>query len=188
MYRRIIVVASVFVLVIVTVASFFSIRITMQEEQGALCEQLMQAARYAARSAKKEEDLDHIAALMGARVTRISLAGEVLYDSGGQSGYYLDQPDVIRAISAGAGEEISFTGRLAQMQVAVSVRQGDSILRLTKSQTVFRNGDWGLFAALMCILLVVAIYISFVMASSKSPLKRRISSSSNPVLRSSAAM
>ena len=164
MYRRIIVVASVFVLVIVTVASFFSIRITMQEEQGALCEQLMQAARYAARSAKKEEDLDHIAALMGARVTRISLAGEVLYDSGGQSGYYLDQPDVIRAISAGAGEEISFTGRLAQMQVAVSVRQGDSILRLTKSQTVFRNGDWGLFAALMCILLVVAIYISFVMA------------------------
>ena len=62
------------------------------------------------------------------------------------------------------GEEISFTGRLAQMQVAVSVRQGDSILRLTKSQTVFRNGDWGLFAALMCILLVVAIYISFVMA------------------------
>ena len=51
MYRRIIVVASVFVLVIVTVASFFSIRITMQEEQGALCEQLMQAARYAARSA-----------------------------------------------------------------------------------------------------------------------------------------
>ena len=63
MYRRIIVVASVFVLVIVTVASFFSIRITMQEEQGALCEQLMQAARYAARSAKKEEDLDHIAAL-----------------------------------------------------------------------------------------------------------------------------
>ena len=33
MYRRIIVVASVFVLVIVTVASFFSIRITMQEEQ-----------------------------------------------------------------------------------------------------------------------------------------------------------
>lgn len=89
---------------------------------------------------------------------------EVLYDSGGQSGYYLDQPDVIRAISAGAGEEISFTGRLAQMQVAVSVRQGDSILRLTKSQTVFRNGDWGLFAALMCILLVVAIYISFVMA------------------------
>ena len=164
MYRRIIVVASVFVLVIVTVASFFSIRITMQEEQGALCEQLMQAARYAARSAKKEEDLDHIAALMGARVTRISLDGEVLYDSGGQSGYYLDQPDVIRAISAGAGEEISFTGRLAQMQVAVSVRQGDSILRLTKSQTVFRNGDWGLFAALMCILLVVAIYISFVMA------------------------
>lgn len=164
MYRRIIVVASVFVLVIVTVASFFSIRITMQEEQGALCEQLMQAARYAARSAKKEEDLDHIAALMGARVTRISLAGEVLYDSGGQSGYYLDQPDVIRAISAGAGEEISFTGRLAQKQVAVSVRQGDSILRLTKSQTVFRNGDWGLFAALMCILLVVAIYISFVMA------------------------
>ena len=102
MYRRIIVVASVFVLVIVTVASFFSIRITMQEEQGALCEQLMQAARYAARSAKKEEDLDHIAALMGARVTRISLAGEVLYDSGGQSGYYLDQPDVIRAISTGA--------------------------------------------------------------------------------------
>ena len=110
MYRRIIVVASVFVLVIVTVASFFSIRITMQEEQGALCEQLMQAARYAARSAKKEEDLDHIAALMGARVTRISLAGEVLYDSGGQSGYYLDQPDVIRAISAGAGEERSSRG------------------------------------------------------------------------------
>ena len=107
MYRRIIVVASVFVLVIVTVASFFSIRITMQEEQGALCEQLMQAARYAARSAKKEEDLDHIAALMGARVTRISLAGEVLYDSGGQSGYYLDQPDVIRAISTGAGEGVS---------------------------------------------------------------------------------
>ncbi len=61
MYRRIIVVASVFVLVIVTVASFFSIRITMQEEQGALCEQLMQAARYAARSAQKEENLDHIA-------------------------------------------------------------------------------------------------------------------------------
>ena len=164
MYRRIIVVASVFVLVIVTVASFFSMRITMQEEQGALREQLMQAARYAAKSAKQDEDLDNIAALMGARVTRMSLDGEVLYDSAGQSGYYLDQPDVVRAVSTGTGEEVSFTGRLAQMQVAVSVKEGDSIFRLTKSQTVFRNGDWGLFAALMCILLVVAIYLSFVMA------------------------
>ena len=103
MYRRIIVVASVFVLVIVTVASFFSIRITMQEEQGALCEQLMQAARYAARSAQKEEDLDHIAALMGARVTRISLAGEVLYDSGGRSGVISISPTSSAPFPPGRG-------------------------------------------------------------------------------------
>ena len=79
MYRRIIVVASVFVLVIVTVASFFSIRITMQEEQGALCEQLMQAARYAARSAKKEEDLDHIAALRTLNCSRCSFSAAVRF-------------------------------------------------------------------------------------------------------------
>ena len=69
------------------------------------------------------------------------------------------------ALSNGTGTEISFQGRLAQMQIAVSVLDDDgTILRITRSQVVFRHGDWGLFAALMMLVLVVCIYLSFALA------------------------
>ena len=165
MHQRIVLTASALVLLVVALASFFSMRITMQEEQGILQEQLPTAARYAAASAQDEAALNRVAALMNARVTRMDRSGEILYDTSGQVGYYLDQPDVVTALSNGTGTEISFQGRLAQMQIAVSVLDDDgTILRITRSQVVFRHGDWGLFAALMMLVLVVCIYLSFALA------------------------
>ena len=165
MHQRIVLTASALVLLVVALASFFSMRITMQEEQGILQEQLLNAARYAAASAQDEAALNRVAALMNARVTRMDRSGEILYDTSGQVGYYLDQPDVVTALSNGTGTEISFQGRLAQMQIAVSVLDDDgTILRITRSQVVFRHGDWGLFAALMMLVLVVCIYLSFALA------------------------
>ena len=165
MHQRIVLTASALVLLVVALASFFSMRITMQEEQGILQEQLLNAARYAAASAQDEAALNRVAALMNARVTRMDRSGEILYDTSGQVGYYLDQPDVVTALSNGTGTEISFQGRLAQMQIAVSVLDDDgTILRITRSQVVFRHGNWGLFAALMMLVLVVCIYLSFALA------------------------
>ncbi|MGI5884073.1 MAG: two-component system histidine kinase PnpS [Candidatus Spyradocola sp.] len=166
MHQRIVLTASALVLLVVALTSFFSMRITMQEEQGILQEQLLGAARYAAASAQDDATLERVAGLISARVTRMDRNGTILYDSSGQVGYYLDQPDVVAALSNGTGTEISFQGRLAQMQVAVSVLDDDdgTILRITKSQVVFRHGNWGLFAALMMGVLVVCIYLSFALA------------------------
>ena len=111
MHQRIVLTASALVLLVVALASFFSMRITMQEEQGILQEQLLNAARYAAASAQDEAALNRVAALMNARVTRMDRSGEILYDTSGQVGYYLDQPDVVTALSNGTGTEISFQGR-----------------------------------------------------------------------------
>ena len=91
--------------------------------------------------------------------------GEILFDTSGQVGFYLDQPDVVAALAKGKGEEISFVGQLAQMQAAVSIRVADgSIVRVTRNQTVFRYGDWGLFAALMTLLLVASIWLAYSLA------------------------
>lgn len=165
MHRRIVVTMTVCALACVCIAVFFAVRIAVQEEQGILCDNLRKAARYAADNAETDADLDSISDLIGVRVTRMKANGEILYDTSGQVGYYLDQPDVVGALATGLGEEISFAGQLAQMQVAVSVKadNGD-ILRLTKTQTVFGYGDWGLFAALMMIMLVVGIYLAFTFA------------------------
>lgn len=165
MHQRIVLTASAFVLLVVALASFFSMRITIQEEQGTLREQLLQAARYAAKTAGDDATLDRVGGLLGARVTKMTGNGEILYDTSGQVGYYLDQPDVVDALSSGTGTEISFIGKLAQMQIAVSVLDDDgNILRLVKSQVVFRHGDWGLFAAMMMIILLVCVYLSFALA------------------------
>ena len=58
MHQRIVLTASAFVLLVVALASFFSMRITIQEEQGTLREQLLQAARYAAKTAGDDATLD----------------------------------------------------------------------------------------------------------------------------------
>lgn len=165
MHKRIVLVASAFVLIVVALTSFFTVRIVMQEEQGAIRDQLRQAAKYAGRTAKESSDLDRIAGLMGVRITRMTKAGEIVHDTSGQVGYYLDQPDVIDAISTGVGEEISFVGRLTQMQVAVSVIDSDgNILRFIESTEAFSHGDWGFFTVLMVGVLAVSIYLSFVLS------------------------
>lgn len=165
MHQRIVLTASAFVLLVVALASFFSMRITIQEEQGTLREQLLQAARYAVKTDQDDATLKDLGDILGARVTRMAPTGEILYDTSGQVGYYLDQPDVLDALSGGTGTEISFVGKLAQMQIAVSIRDADgNILRLIKNQVVFRHGDWGLFAAMMMIILLVCIYLSFALA------------------------
>ena len=46
MHQRIVLTASALVLLVVALASFFSMRITMQEEQGILQEQLLNAALF----------------------------------------------------------------------------------------------------------------------------------------------
>ena len=161
MHRRIIVTLTVCALLVVCLATFFAVRIAIQEEQGTLCDSLRKAARYAAENAETDADLDSISDLIGVRVTRMNSNGEILYDTSGQVGYYLDQPDVIAALSSGLGEEISFTGHLAQMQVAVSVCDSDGqIIRLIKTQTVFGYGNWGIFAAMMMLLLLVCVYLA----------------------------
>lgn len=183
MHRRIVTAASLFVMAVVAVTSFFSMRITIQEEQGAIREQLLKAARYGAKTASSPKELDRIAGLMGVRVTRMAENGEILHDTSGQVGYYLDQPDVIAALSTGTGEEVSFVGKLAQMQVAVSVREDDgNILRLTKNQVVFRHGDWGLFAALMMLVLIVCVYLSFDMAGKVVRPINRISTAAQAII------
>ena len=164
MYRRIVAVVSACALAMVAIASFFAVRLAMQEEQGEIRDDLRQAAQYAAQCVGQEE-LSKIGRLFGARITHMAGNGEILFDTSGQVGFYLDQPDVVAALADGTGEEISFVGRLAQMQVAVSVRAADgSIVRLTRNQTVFRYGDWGLFAALMALLLAVSIWLAYSLA------------------------
>ena len=164
MYRRIVAVISACALAMVAIASFFAVRLAMQEEQGEIRDDLRQAAQYAAQCVGQEE-LSKIGRLFGARITHMAGNGEILFDTSGQVGFYLDQPDVVAALADGTGEEISFVGRLAQMQVAVSVRAADgSIVRLTRNQTVFRYGDWGLFAALMALLLAVSIWLAYSLA------------------------
>ena len=165
MYRRIVAVVSACALAMVAIASFFAVRLAMQEEQGEIRDDLRQAAQYAAQCVGQEEELSKIGRLFGARITHMAGNGEILFDTSGQVGFYLDQPDVVAALADGTGEEISFVGRLAQMQVAVSVRAADgSIVRLTRNQTVFRYGDWGLFAALMALLLAVSIWLAYSLA------------------------
>lgn len=149
MHQRIVLTASALVLLVVALASFFSMRITMQEEQGILQEQLLNAARYAAASAQDEAALNRVAALMNARVTRMDRSGEILYDTSGQVGYYLDQPDVVTALSNGTGTEISFQGRAGAMRSPYpSWTMTGRSCASRASQVVFRHGDWGLFAAL----------------------------------------
>ena len=165
MYRRIVAVVSACALAMVAIASFFAVRLAMQEEQGEIRDDLRQAAQYAAQCVGQEEELSKISRLFGARITHMAGNGEILFDTSGQVGFYLDQPDVVAALADGTGEEISFVGRLTQMQVAVSVRAADgSIVRLTRNQTVFRYGDWGLFAALMALLLAVSIWLAYSLA------------------------
>ena len=164
MYRRIVAIVSVCALAVVAIASFFAVRLAMQEEQGEIRDELRQAAKYAAQSVDQEE-LGKIGRLFDARVTHMAGNGEILFDTSGQVGFYLDQPDVVAALADGMGEEISFTGQLAQMQVAVSARAADgSIVRLTRNHTMFRYGDWGLFAALMALLLAASIWLAFSLA------------------------
>lgn len=185
MYRRIVASISICALLIVAAASFFAMRVTMQEEQGMVCDQLRKAARYAADHTEQDEDLDQISGLLGVRVTRMANNGEILYDTSGQVGYYLDQPDVQAALSnaSGTGEEISFVGRLAQMQVAVSVRDSDgSIIRVTRNQTAFRHGDWGLFAMLMMAALVLSVYLSFMLARKTVEPIHEISSAAQAII------
>ena len=165
MYRRIVAIVSVCALAVVAIASFFAVRLAMQEEQGEIRDELRQAAKYAAQSVDQEEKLSKIGRLFDARVTHMAGNGEILFDTSGQVGFYLDQPDVVAALADGMGEEISFTGQLAQMQVAVSARAADgSIVRLTRNHTMFRYGDWGLFAALMALLLAASIWLAFSLA------------------------
>ena len=165
MHRRVVVTAAALALLVVALASFFALRITMQEEQGVLQEQLLTAARYAAGAIEDDAVLRRVSGLTGARVVRMDRSGALLFDSAAQAGYYLDQPDVLDALSTGTGTEITFRDGLARMEIAVSVLDDDgTILRMTKTETVFRHGDWGLFAALMALLLLVCIYLSFALA------------------------
>lgn len=165
MYRRIVAIISACALAVVAVASFFAVRLAMQEEQGKIRDELRKAAQVAAQCVGQEEELTKVGRLLGARVTHMAGNGEILFDTSGQVGFYLDQPDVIAALADGTGEEISFVGRLAQMQVAVSVRVEDgSIVRLTRNQTVFQYGDWGLFATLMALLLAASVWLAFSLA------------------------
>lgn len=165
MYRRIVAIISACALAVVAVASFFAVRLAMQEEQGKIRDELRKAAQVAAQCVGQEEELTKVGRLLGARVTHMAGNGEILFDTSGQVGFYLDQPDVVAALADGTGEEISFVGRLAQMQVAVSVRVEDgSIVRLTRNQTVFQYGDWGLFATLMALLLAASVWLAFSLA------------------------
>lgn len=165
MYRRIVAIISACALAVVAVASFFAVRLAMQEEQGRIRDELRKAAQVAAQCVGQEEELTKVGRLLGARVTHMAGNGEILFDTSGQVGFYLDQPDVVAALADGTGEEISFVGRLAQMQVAVSVRVEDgSIVRLTRNQTVFQYGDWGLFATLMALLLAASVWLAFSLA------------------------
>ena len=165
LYRRIVVIVSACALTMAAVASFFAVRLAMQEEQGEVCDDLRRAAQVAAQCAEREDELIRIGRLFGARITHMASNGEILFDTSGQVGFYLDQPDVVAALAKGKGEEISFVGQLAQMQAAVSIRVADgSIVRVTRNQTVFRYGDWGLFAALMTLLLVASIWLAYSLA------------------------
>ena len=67
MYRRIVVTLTVCALVCVTLATFFAVRIAVQEEQGILCDNLRKAARYAAQNAETDADLDSISSLIGVK-------------------------------------------------------------------------------------------------------------------------
>jgi hypothetical protein len=83
MHRRIIVTLTVCALLVVSLATFFAVRIAIQEEQGTLCDSLRKAARYAAENAETDADLDSISDLIGVRVTRMNSNGEILYDTSG---------------------------------------------------------------------------------------------------------
>ena len=89
MYRRIVAVVSACALAMVAIASFFAVRLAMQEEQGEIRDDLRQAAQYAAQCVGQEE-LSKIGRLFGARITHMAGNGEILFDTSGQVGFYLD--------------------------------------------------------------------------------------------------
>ena len=162
MHRRIFMTAAIFVFIVVGLASFFSVRITIQEEQGTMRELLKNVVRYANSEELPEEQLSLIAGSTKTRILRMDGAsGEIRYDSAGQTGYYLDQPDVKTALRNGYGEEISFSGGISRMQVAVSMRDSQkTVLRITKTLPTFQYGSWPLFFVLMSVLLLSGLYLS----------------------------
>lgn len=105
-------------------------------------------------------------ALDGTRITAMSRGGDVLYDSTDVIGYYLDQPDVIAALTKGEGmtvEASNLSGHIVACKSALI--GGDTILRVCVETWAYSHFPTMPFVVFCLIFVAFCFVLAFFLVT-----------------------
>lgn len=182
MYRRIAVTVAVLASVLALLSFTFALRLAITENMENTRSELSSLIEYAAKYELDDESLTLLSKASKTRLVRMNGSGQVFFDSSGEEGTFLHEPDVTEAFREGKGESIQFAGKL-QIEYALSQKtESGNILRISLSRRAFTNNNYALLGLFTLVWLGVAVYLGFTLAKKTVRPIQQISSAASDMV------